>query len=444
MAINVNDLMNCIKGEATEDKLFESSGLTEIVCAVGDKVLLRGVGGEVFIVKEVNEDENKYLVVDSEGEENWVTPGEVDKKLEERKKRHIKEGKVPNPKATTTQKIKDLKEEDDPVVMDEPAPKKEEEPKGEEPKPKGKPVDTQREMPTDTPPEATAAPAEGGEDNIEDLVSNMSAAMEHFEKGNYKVAQELLKLISDSLKKFKEEIKAKRDAEKAAEAPRPAPGEGTEDKDEKKKNEAKEDLREQDYTTLAKGISDEEVAKKIAAEKRGIVVKDENDDQKFMVIMKEAYTKEDVEGIITREREAAIRETAEKKDEEKVEESKKRELEEAKKEEERKQQRIKEEVDMMLNVLSQATGTPREEVDEAWKGAQEGYLTKHSLKSEDMNEERLRTVLEQLINSYKLDRKEALVDSLGELFKVKAQSLNIDEKKSQLLDELLKKQKENE
>ena len=44
-----------------------------------------------------------------------------------------------------------------------------------------------------------------------------------------------------------------------------------------------------DYKVVARGISDEETAKRIAADKKGQVVTDENDEKKFMIIVKEGY-----------------------------------------------------------------------------------------------------------------------------------------------------------
>jgi len=529
----INSLMKRIKGEATDDMLFEASGLTEILVSVGDKVALRGKGGDVYTVQEVDEEAGKYLVTDNDGIEEWIEPGQIEKtidaepelercvaKTKKRKKMGRKEpeaaeeGKVPNPKASTTQKIKDLREEDNPVVADEPNPEDAVKP-GEEnadaPEPSEAPAPAQEEPNADMQdkPMASAIPSNDGEGSINDLVDNMAAAMEHFEKGNYKVAEELLRLVQGTMKTFKDEIKAKKDAEKAAEAPRPEPGEGTDDKKKSVKESdginihnydssaevpkeeqtwdtttlqqdfevksfaapfvmvkrkadgktgtlefkhsprvyfnfvAESKISEQDYTALARGISDEEVAKRIAAEKKGIVVRDETDEKKFMVIMKETYSKEEVEALVLKEKEGVVAETKKKSIKEKEEADKTHKIELAEKEEARKQERVQEEIDMMLSVLAKGTGTPIEDVKEAFEKGKAAYIKEHALEAKDLNGERLRTILEQVINSYKIDQKETLVESLGDLFKFKIQSLSLDEKKSELIDKLLK-HKENE
>jgi len=46
---------------------------------------------------------------------------------------------------------------------------------------------------------------------------------------------------------------------------------------------------EQEYKTIAKGIEDEEAAKKIASDKKGTVIQDEDDEKKFAVVVKEAF-----------------------------------------------------------------------------------------------------------------------------------------------------------
>ena len=82
----VNDLMRRIKSEATDDKLFESMGIQEIKCIVGDKVILRGKGGEVYEVEEIDEEEDKYMVTGEDGKSKWVNPGQIEKKLENKPK----------------------------------------------------------------------------------------------------------------------------------------------------------------------------------------------------------------------------------------------------------------------------------------------------------------------------------------------------------------------
>jgi hypothetical protein len=190
----------------------------------------------------------------------------------ELKGRDKNEGKVPNPKAPDAEKVKALREEspemlppDDvtppkPQVQPEPmAPENKPEPTADQGQPEMTPLDKQ----------------------LNDLVTNMTSAREHFDKGNLKVASELLKLVSDDLKTFKDAIKMKK--EEAA----PAPTE------EKKVSE-----QEEKYAVIARGISDEEVAKKIAADRKGMVVKDDQDEHKFKVIMKERFSVEDVEAIV--------------------------------------------------------------------------------------------------------------------------------------------------
>jgi len=51
--------------------------------------------------------------------------------------------------------------------------------------------------------------------------------------------------------------------------------------------EDKKEIKEQEFRTVATGISDEDVAKKLASENGGLVIQDENDEKKFAVIIKE-------------------------------------------------------------------------------------------------------------------------------------------------------------
>lgn len=51
--------------------------------------------------------------------------------------------------------------------------------------------------------------------------------------------------------------------------------------------EDKKEVKEQEFKTVAAGISDEDVAKKLASENGGLVIQDENDEKKFAVIIKE-------------------------------------------------------------------------------------------------------------------------------------------------------------
>lgn len=210
--------------------------------------------------------------------------------------RRVSEGRIPSTKDTEEKKIKALTEEE------EEQPKQEQEEPAPEPQPEPEP-----EPVAEPTPAAPAAPdpAVGGE--AEDFVQNLSAAKEHFEKGNLKVADELLKLVMDQLKSFKEQIKAARDAQKAEKEAEQAAKNTAEPEKGKKEDEKKEKANEalnqdQKFTVVARGISDEDVAKKIAQDKQGVAVADEQDKDKFMVIVKEQFSAEDVTKIVANEK----------------------------------------------------------------------------------------------------------------------------------------------
>jgi len=174
---------------------------------------------------------------------------------------------------------------------------------------------------------------------LNDLVANITSAREHFDKGNLKVASELIKLVSDDIKTFKDAIKMKKETAK------PAPAE------EGKESGKSGTVSEQDtYTVIARGISDEEVAKKIAADRKGVVMKDENDEKKFQVVMKEAFSAEEVEAIV---KEAKSELEAIKN--EKANEAEAREL---------KLKTLAENFEELVNALAQVSKKGKEELSE--------------------------------------------------------------------------------
>jgi len=60
----------------------------------------------------------------------------------------------------------------------------------------------------------------------------------------------------------------------------------------------KEQEVEDNYTTIARGIKDKDVADKLAAEKNGMVITDEEDKDKFTVIVKESKIREDARSVV--------------------------------------------------------------------------------------------------------------------------------------------------
>lgn len=376
MGIFVEELMKKLRSDVTEEILFESSGLKNLmekdVKEMSDIEIARAI-----------EELNSRLEYGSNYGEGVKFKEEFENRLESlkvEKSRRAEEGKVPNPKDATSKQIEDLKEDDEEVQVgdDEMPPKEEEE--------EAAPEDISAPEPeVEQTPEPAVTADEGMPSEETDLVANMAAAKDHFEKGNLKVAKELVKLIKDNIKDFEDKIKAKLDSEKAAAAPEAQPTE-----------ESKE-IKEQDYTVIAKGISDEDVAKRIADDKGGVVTTDENDDKKFMVIVKEKFSAKEVSKLLAGLKEEL--EEAKKANEEEVKENKEKDIIELK--------TLKENFEELVNVLAQVS---------------------------DKKKETLKEAVEELD-----EKKKEVIEAIGNLAILK--KMKINEMQGELLKDLLEKSK---
>jgi len=294
MGVNVILLMDKLKEGVTDLSLLEANKiqpLTEPPQALA--ALAKDAGKSLAKAEEYYEEAKVQVQKEKDGKA--LTDADYQKIMGIVKKRlglktkpvkdsKAEEGKVPNSKDTTTNKIKDLIEQDElppesNKSIDQPIPEL--------------PVEVDKPLP----PEGGAVASQvTTSTEAQDLVDNMAAAKEHFDKGNFKVAKELLKLVKDNIKDFDEQIKVKeeeaklsemtpeekKDAEAAAAA-----------RDKAKEKEAKESkIEEQNYTVVARGFSDKNAAQELATQKKGTVVQDDTDKEKFMVIVKE--DKEDV------------------------------------------------------------------------------------------------------------------------------------------------------
>ena len=172
-------------------------------------------------------------------------------------------------------------------------------------------------------------------------------------------------------------------------------------------------------------------------EKKGVVVKDDTDDQKFMVIVKEKFGSDEVNQMVGEARKDSA-ELMKKLDEESKQQKEDAEkVTEGVKKEDARREQILAENNMMLDILAQiVTGQTSDGIKKTFEAKKEAFIQDKEISEDKIDAEGWTCIKKSVIEGYEFSKKKDMLESLGNLYGM--QKVHIDEKKNQLLDKLLK------